>query len=151
MLLSVILPLLLAQATLAQASSAPQLPPEWKATAVVNRGQYLRYERQEADGTQSTLSATKQHCDCMPSELVSQLTTVFASLPKAAMTHETVSVCGSQAEHLIVTGVAGGSARNNIDAYAFRKNGDLYVMTYTFKAAAPAADADAALLMLCAA
>jgi hypothetical protein len=134
---------------IAQATQNPALSPDWK-TAPQRPGEYIRYVRQESDGSESTISATQRTCDCVPATLVTQLQTALsAAAPQAMLKREVARACGSEAEHLTATGVADGGPRSNLDVYAFRKGSSLYVLTYTFKAPLASPDAEAALLALC--
>jgi hypothetical protein len=121
---------------IAQATQSPALSPDWK-TAPQRPGEYLRYVRQESDGSESTISATQRTCDCMPANLVTQLQTALsAAAPQATLKREVAHACGSEAEHLTATGLAGDGPRSNLEVYAFRKGPSLYLLEYTFKSAA---------------
>lgn len=78
-------------------------------------------------------------------ELLSQALSV---IPGAAITRDAATACGLTAAHLLATGVANGK-RSNLEVYAFRKDGALYVLEYTFQEKVPDAQAETLLLSHC--
>ena len=136
--------------TIAQAAASLAPLPGWNA-APLQASEYARYIRPEPDGTQSTLVANTQVCDCQPAKLVSMLQTALSVLPSAVFQiRAPETVCGQPANRIVVTGLAGTSpGAQNFEMIAFRNGSTLYTLEYSFMQAAPKPDAENALASLC--
>jgi hypothetical protein len=140
----------------AQATAMPQParlpPPGWTAAPFATPLEYARYVRLENDGSQSILIATRQVCDCQTLVLMATVTRAFSQISHdaAQLDRSTATVCGQPAEQLLATNFAApANALRNSDIFAFRDGNALVTMTYTFRYAAPMADAAATLATLC--
>jgi hypothetical protein len=144
--------LLLATTLAAAAAAVPKLGPGWVAAPLQDgvAGEYVRYVRQEQDGSESALNAIKQVCQCQPATATRMIKTALASVPGASLTSDKTVECGLPAEHLIATGIAReASTQRNFVMFVFRFGPAIYTLQYTFPYAKPMPDAVSALAALC--
>jgi hypothetical protein len=133
-------------------SPSPQttLLPGWASAPIDNSLEYAHYIRHEPDGTDSDISATRQVCDCQPDHAMQMLWDAFKSIRGASIQQSSIVECGEQADRLIVTGTADKSNEfRNIEVVMFRVEPALFTLTYSFRYAAPMADAEEALTSIC--
>ena len=136
----------------APAPAAAGLPVGWSAapTDPQTKDEYIRLQRRESDGTESTISASRQVCACQPEEFVRTTASVFGMVPGSSPKVDSLSACGTDAQRIIVTGLAeSGNSRRNIEVIAFRRADKFYNLTYSFRGPAPKQDGQDALLLLC--
>jgi hypothetical protein len=144
--------LLAAIASPAPSPAAPLpvgLGPEWSAVAAI-KGEVAHYERPSAQGPVDQLFVTKQLCQCQPGELFDTLSSEVLDIqPAAVVERSTDSACGHSVDHLVMTGVADGAKKRNVDAFAYRTTDSLVVITYSFSKSAPSARDEAAMRAVC--
>jgi hypothetical protein len=128
----------------------PLLPPPWVQGDLSTKGMYAKYGRLEPDGTYSTLSATKSVCDCKVSELQADWIKGLSG-PGVTITHDTQTICGVNAAHIVAIGVATSTDKTtqNNDAFIFREGPAAYILQYRFRYAQPQLDDVKALSALC--
>jgi hypothetical protein len=133
------------------ATASPALPADWKIAPTQSAEEYARYVRREEDGTDSAISGSRKVCNCQPDEAVRLVQKVFANVPGASTRHDSITACGHDADRVLITGVANqqDESRHNIEVVWFRDGPALYMLMYAFRYAAPMADAESALTMLC--
>ncbi len=144
---------LLAAIAAPAASPAAALPdglgPEWSAVATL-KGEVAHYERPSTRGPVDQLFVTKQLCQCQPGELFDTLSSEVLDLqPAAVVERSTDSACGRTVDHLVMTGVADGVKKRNVDAFAYRTTDSLVVITYSFSKSSPSARDEAAMRAVC--
>ena len=144
---------LLAAVASAVPSPAAPLPaglgPEWSAVATL-KGEVAHYERPSTQGPVDQLFVTKQLCQCQPGELFDTLSSeVLDVQPAAVVERSTDSACGHSVDHLVMTDVADGVKKRNVDAFAYRTSGSLVVITYSFSKPSPSAQDEAAMRAVC--
>ncbi|MGZ3498870.1 MAG: hypothetical protein ACXWNJ_07565 [Vulcanimicrobiaceae bacterium] len=145
---------LLMAALIAQSASPspPALGPEWKAVPFSKDrpSDYASYTRHEQDGTDSTISASRQVCECQPAEAVQTLQSIFKSMPGVSIHSDKITACGQSVDRLIATGLANDTnTKRNLEVLMFRRGPALYTLTYSFRYASPMANAETALTALC--
>jgi len=128
----------------------PLLPPPWVQGDLSTKGMYAKYGRLEPDGTYSTLSATKNVCDCKVSELQADWIKGLTA-PGVTIKRDTQAICGVDAAHIVAIGVATSSDKTtqNNDAFIFRQGPAAYIMQYRFRYPQPHPDDEKALSALC--
>jgi hypothetical protein len=128
--------------------SGQLLPAPWQQGQRASN-QYAVYGRPEPDGTFSVLTGTKQLCNCQPATLLADMMKDLRA-PGVTMVHDTRTMCGASAQHLVATGVAtSDKSTQNVDAFMFRKGSAAYILMYRFRYAQPKADEEKALSALC--
>ena len=146
-------PLLLLAAVASPAPVAPLpagLGPEWSAVPTVKKGELSHFERPSAGGLVDQLFVTKEVCQCQVGELFDTLSSQVLDIePSAVVERSNDTACGRSVDHLVMTGVADGVKRRNIDSYAYRTTDSLVVITYTFSKSSPSARDEAAMRALC--
>ena len=125
------------------------LSPDWSKAVSQDRAEYARFVRTEASGPVS-ISASRQVCECQPTEAMRTLQTAFSKIPGVQTTVADMTICNQSAKQFVTTGYAhpDGSG-NNVDVYIFRNGPAIYTLTYAFRSARPAPDDVAALAALC--
>jgi hypothetical protein len=146
--------LVLAQATPTPSPAAGSGDPlsGWTAAAPVSAFEYRRFVRHETDGSDSIISATRRVCDCQVQPMQNALAQTFsvASHGTAVVTFTDMTLCGQPAEKLVVSGLATpANAVRNAEIVAFRDRGAFFSLSYTFRSASPAPEAESALASLC--
>jgi hypothetical protein len=136
-------------ATIATQSS-PLLPPPWVQGDLSVKGMYANYGKLEPDGTYSTVSAIKNVCDCKVSVLQADWIKGLTG-PGVTITHDTQTMCGVDAAHIVAIGVAtlADKTTQNNDAFIFREGPAAYVFQYRFRYPQPNPDEQKALSALC--
>ncbi len=134
-------------------SPAPSLPPglgpEWSPVATI-KGEVVHYERPFAGGIADQLFVTKEVCNCETGELFDTLSSQVLDIePTAVVQRSTDTACGRTVQHLVMTGVADGVKRRNVDAFAYRTADSLVVITYSFSKPSPSARDEAAMRAVC--
>ncbi len=125
------------------------LGPEWSAGATI-KGEVAHYERPSTLGPVDMLFVTKQLCQCQPGELFDTLSSEVLDIqPAAVVERSTASACGRTVDHLVMTGVADGVKKRNVDAFAYRTTDSLVVITYSFSKSAPSAQDEAEMRAVC--
>ncbi len=126
------------------------LGPEWSAVAPI-KGEVAHYERPSSTpGPVDQLFVTKELCQCQSGELFDTLSSeVLEDQPAAVVERSTDSACGRGVDHLVMTGVADGVKKRNVDAFAYRTSGSLVVITYSFSKSSPSARDEAAMRAVC--
>jgi hypothetical protein len=150
MIAAFVLSVVLAQAA-ATAPPQPDTPAAaagWIAQPDGKPGTLFAFVHAENDGTKSAVSGLRQVCDCEPSHMTSLIAQALSAIPHASIIQNSAPVCGLTAQHLVATGIANG-IRSNLEVYAFRKDGALYVLEYTFQEKAPDPQAEAFLASHC--
>jgi hypothetical protein len=141
----------------AMASPAPSpaaalpagLAPEWSSFATV-KGEVAHFERPSTQGPADLLLVTKQLCQCQPGELFDTLSSEVLDIqPAAIVERSTASACGRTVDHLVMTGVADGVKKRNVDAFAYRTTDSLVVITYSFSKSSPSERDEAAMRAVC--
>ncbi len=125
------------------------LGPEWSAGAMI-KGEVAHYERPSAQGPADLLFVTKEPCNCQTGELFDTLSSQVLDIePTAVVERSTDTACGRTVDHLVMTGVADGVKRRNVDAFAYRTADSLVVITYSFSKPSPSAQDEAAMRAVC--
>jgi hypothetical protein len=139
----------------AVASPAPALPvpaglgPEWSAVPGI-KGEVAHYERPSSQGPADLLFVTKETCQCQVGDLFDSLSSKVLDIePSAVVERSNDTACGRTVEHLVMTGVADGMKRRNVDAFAYRTTDSLVVITYSFSKPSPSAQDEAAMRAVC--
>ncbi len=144
--------LLAAVASTAPPPAAPLpvgLGPEWSSVAPI-KGEVAHYERPSAQGPADLLLVTKQLCQCQPGELFDTLSSEVLDIqPAAVVERSSASACGRTVDHLVMTGVADGVKKRNVDAFAYRTTDSLVVITYSFSKSSPSERDEAAMRAVC--
>jgi hypothetical protein len=134
------------------ASPEPLLPVPWESQPGRVAGQYARYVRHEADGSDSVLSAMSQACNTCNAGVFAQMLKNGAEgrYPTATVVHNALSMCGRSADRVVALGIAAADPRqDNFEMFFFRNGATMYTLAYTFRTAAPMPDAESALTALC--
>jgi hypothetical protein len=141
---------LLAIALVVAQTPLPGLTADWVATPLQASefGHFVRHVPSQPD---EAIVGTIRVCDCQPGPLFDMLASALQAIPTAVVTRDPapVQVCGRAAQHLVVTGVADGTSRKNLDIYAFRTTDALAVIEYAFTKPAPAPQDEAAMKAVC--
>ncbi len=127
----------------------PGLGPHWSSVATI-KGEVAHYERPSAQGPADLLFVTKEPCNCQTGELFDTLSSQVLDIePTAVVERSTDTACGRTVDHLVMTGVADGVKRRNVDAFAYRTADSLVVITYSFSKPSPSAQDEAAMRAVC--
>jgi hypothetical protein len=110
--------------------------------------EYASYTRPVAGEPDDKLTAFARVCDCDPNRVVDEVAEKVGTLPGVHIHRSIVTACGQTAQHLVVTGLANGTAQN-VDLYAFRSANKLVLISYDFSKAQASADDENDLLTLC--
>jgi hypothetical protein len=125
------------------------LGPEWSAVATI-KGEVAHYERPYARGPADQLFVTKELCQCQSGELFDTLSSeVLEDQPAAVVERSADSACGHSVDHLVMTGVADGLKKRNVDAFAYRTTDSLVVITYSFSKPSPSKQDEASMRVVC--
>lgn len=129
---------------------SPLLPPPWVEGDLSTKGMYAKYGKLEADGTYSIVSAIKNVCDCKVAELQADWIKGLTG-PGVTITHDTRTMCGVSAAHIVAIGVATSTdeTTQNNDAFIFRQGPAAYILQYRFRYEQPNPDEEKALSALC--
>ncbi len=129
---------------------SPLLPPPWVQGDPATKGMYAYYGKLEPDGTYSTVSATKNVCDCKVAVLQADWIKGLTG-PGVTITHDTQTICGVEAAHIVAVGVATQTDKTtqNNDAFIFREGPAAYILQYRFRYPQPNPDEVKALSALC--
>jgi hypothetical protein len=124
--------------------------PEWK-IAPLELNETSAYSRKEADGTETSISVSREVCDCDPAHRIAMIQSMFQLIPGAVVAQSAVRACGEQAYRVLVTGrnTPSTPGANNLEIIEFRKGPAVYTLAYSFLTPAPLPDAEAALMTLC--
>jgi len=125
------------------------LGPEWSAVVGI-KGEVAHFERPSSQGPADQLFVTKETCQCQVDDLFDSLSSQVLDIePSAVVERSSDTACGRTVQHLVMTGVADGVKRRNIDSYAYRTTDSLVVITYTFSKSSPSARDEAAMRAVC--
>jgi hypothetical protein len=130
--------------------SNPLLPPPWVQGDLSTKGMYAKYGKLEPDGTYSILSAIKNICDCKVSVLQDDWIKGLSGAG-VTITHDTQTMCGVSAAHILALGVATSTDKTtqNNEAFIFREGPAAYILQYRFRYPQPMPDEEKALSALC--
>ncbi len=134
----------------AQGTPAPALSADW-VSAPLQQGEFAHFARHTPGEADDFLVGTMQVCDCQPGHLFDLLVTALQKVPAAMIARDPqpVSVCGHDAQHLVVTGVSNTTNQKNLDLYAFRTANALVVIEYAFVEPQPSAGDELSMKSVC--
>jgi hypothetical protein len=137
-------------AALMATQGKPLLPPPWVQGDLSTADEYAKYGKLEPDGTYSIVSASRHVCNCKVSVLESDWIKDLKATG-VTITHDTQTMCGVSAVHILAVGVAKANDKStqNDDAFIFRQGPAAFIMQYRSRYPQPHSDEVKALGALC--
>ena len=127
----------------------PTLPPDW-ISAPLTTGETAHYVRVAKSGPNDVLTTKTHVCKCDVSDVLDEISSsALSTVPDGTVSRSNDTACGRPVEHLVVTGLADGVTRTNLDVFAYRTPDEIVLITLYFTQPNPRARDEAAMRAIC--
>ena len=131
----------------AQPSVVPAVSSAWTTAPPPDKHYYAHYVRKETDGSQSLILGRLDICDCQPASDADLIQTSALRKPGVNVARSQTTVCGQQAERLIITGQV--PKDRNAEILLFRDGDAMIILIYSFDLTTPLPEDEAMLFTVC--